>query len=46
MATQEIPNNLWNPKDHYIVHNSPSLVSILSEMNPVYTPIQFLQDQF
>jgi hypothetical protein len=36
-TTEELPNNIWNPKVHYHVHNSPSLVPIFSQINPVHT---------
>jgi hypothetical protein len=36
-ATQEM-TILWNTEAHYINHKSLSLVSILSQMNPIHSP--------
>jgi hypothetical protein len=36
-ASQEIPLLLWNPKVHYRVQKSLSLIRTLSQMNPVHT---------
>jgi hypothetical protein len=39
LSTQVIPHALWNPNVHYRLPNSPPLVLILSQLNPVYALI-------
>jgi len=35
LAGPEIPRILWNPKDNFRFHRSPSLFSFLNYSNPV-----------
>jgi hypothetical protein len=41
-ATQELLNILWNPKVHYLVQESPPLVSIAIQIDPIHTTISHL----
>jgi len=34
---EQSPLLLWSPKVHYRFHNSPTLVRILSQINPAHT---------
>jgi hypothetical protein len=41
-ATRELSRILWNPKIHYRVHKSQSLVLILTQINLVHTAPTYL----
>jgi hypothetical protein len=45
-ATQESPSILWTPHAHFRVHERPSLVPILSQMNPVHASTYFFKIHF
>ena len=44
-ASQYVPHILWKAKVHFRVHKSPSIALTLSQINPIHTPIQLLEDQ-
>jgi hypothetical protein len=44
--TQKIPHILRNPKVHYRIHNTPSIGHFFSQINPVISPILFLEYPF
>ena len=37
LSIREIPRILWNSKVHHRVRNSPSVVHVLSQINPIHT---------
>ena len=43
-ASQEIPHILRNPKVHYLFRKSPPPAPVLSQFNPVRTPVPLPED--
>jgi hypothetical protein len=43
-ATKELPGILWNPTAQYRVNNSPTLVPILSKINPIHSISSYLSE--
>ena len=37
---------MWNQEVHHRIHKIPQSASILSQIDPVYVPIQHLEDKF
>jgi hypothetical protein len=42
-SAEQFPNILWNPKVRYRVRKRPSLVPILSQMNPALSTPSYLR---
>jgi hypothetical protein len=43
-ASQEIQRILWNLDVHCLIHNSPLLIPVVSQMNPYHAHIPLLED--
>jgi len=37
LASEETPRLLWNPKVHCLIHKSPPLIPVLSQIDPAHT---------